>query len=117
MMKLKSIHQDEVPVLEVAGRLDGSADNVALVTAVKECARAGETEVVVDLSRVRMITSSGLGLLMRARNRLDRVHGHLHLCSLTPRTQEMLYVTRTRPLFEVHGTRDEAVQGVRGAEY
>ena len=116
-MKMKSLHQDEVPVLEVSGRLDGAADNMALVSAVKECARAGETEVVVDLARVRLINSTGLGLLMRARNRLERVHGTLHLCSLTPRSQELLYVTQTRPLFTVHETREEAVEGIRGVEY
>lgn len=116
-MKMKSIHQDEVPVLEISGRLDGAADNMALVSAVKECARAGETEVVVDLGRVKMITSTGLGLLMRARNRLDRIQGTLHLCSLTPRSQEMLYMTQTRPLFSVHETREEAVEGIRGVEY
>jgi anti-sigma B factor antagonist len=113
-MKMKSLHQDEVPVLEIAGRLDGAADNLALVSAVREFARAGETEVVIDLSRVRMITSTGLGLLMRARNRLERADGRLHLCELTPRSQELLYVTQTRPLFAVHETRQEAVEGIRG---
>ena len=31
-MKMKSLHQDEVPVLEIAGRLDGAADNLAATT-------------------------------------------------------------------------------------
>lgn len=116
-MKLKSMHQEEVPVLEISGRLDGGADNMALLSAVKECARAGEREIVVDMGRVRLITSTGLGVLMRARNRLERDQGTLHLCSLTPRSQELLYITQTRPLFAVHETRDEAVDGVRGLEY
>jgi anti-anti-sigma factor len=116
-MKMKALHQDEIPVLEIAGRLDGAADNMALVSAVKEFARAGETEVVIDLGRVRLITSTGLGLLMRARNRLERDHGRLHLCELTPRSQELLYITQTRPLFAVHETREDAVQGIRRLEY
>ena len=116
-MKMKSMHLDEVPVVEVSGRLDGGADNMALVSAIKEFARAGETEVVVDLGRVRMINSTGLGLLMRARNRLERVHGQLHLCRLTPRSQALLYVTQTAPLFAVHGTREEALEDIRGLEY
>ena len=114
-MKLKSMHQDEVPVLEISGRLDGAADNVKLMTAVKELTRAGEHEIVVDCRRVRMITSTGLGLLMRARNRLDRDHGHLHLCELTKRNQELLYVTQTRPLFEVYESRDQAVEAAHVA--
>ena len=109
-MKVKSLHQDEVPVLEVSGKLDGAADNNKLVAAVKELTRAGELEIVVDLGRVRMITSTGLGLLMRARNRLEREHGTLHLCELTPRNENLLYVTQTRPLFKVYPHREEAVE-------
>lgn len=109
-MKIKELHDDEVPILEISGKLDGASDNRKLVNAIRECARAGEREIVVDLARVRMITSTGLGLLMRARNRLERDHGHLHLCELTPRNQELLYVTQTRPLFEVHESRGEAVE-------
>ena len=109
-MKVKSLHQDEVPVLEISGKLDGAADNNKLVAAVKELTRAGELEIVVDFKRVRMITSTGLGLLMRARNRLEREHGTLHLCELSQRNQELLYVTQTRPLFAVHQSRGEAVE-------
>jgi anti-anti-sigma factor len=63
-----------------------------LVTAVKELIRTGERDIVLDLGRVRMITSTGLGMLMRARNRMEREEGTLHLCELTPRSQELLYI-------------------------
>lgn len=108
-MKLRSKQVNEVPVVELSGKLNGGADNHMLVTMVKELARGGETEIVMDLSRVRMITSTGLGLLVRARNRLERDHGRLHLCALAPRHEELLYVTQTRPLFEVHPGVEEAV--------
>ena len=114
-MKLKTLHQEEVPVLEISGRLDGAADNVKLVTTVKELIRIGERDIVLDLGRVRMITSTGLGMLMRARNRMEREEGTLHLCELTPRSQELLYITQTRPLFSVYETRDAAVEAVHVA--
>ena len=114
-MKIRELHESDVTVLEISGRLDGANDNVKLMSAVKELARHGERDVVVDLGRVRMITSTGLGLLLRARNRLEREDGRMHLCSLSPRHQELLYVTRTRTLFAVHETRDEAVQAAHVA--
>lgn len=114
-MKIREVHENEVPVLEISGKLDGGADNIKLVTTVKELARAGEREIVVDMGRVRMITSTGLGMLMRSRNWLEREDGHLHLCALTPRSQELFYVTRTRGLFAVYESREEAVGSVRGS--
>jgi hypothetical protein len=54
-------------------------------------------------------------MLMRARNRMEREEGTLHLCELTPRSQELLYITQTRPLFSVHDTRYAAVEAVHVA--
>lgn len=52
--------------------------------------KAGATYLLIDLQKVKQITSSGLGTLMIARNRARRADGLLVLCSLTPSVQVCL---------------------------
>jgi anti-sigma B factor antagonist len=65
--------------------------------------------VVLDVSGVDFIDSSGLGLLVRLRNRSQFAHGDLKLCGVPPRFKEVLRMTRLNTVFESHESESDAV--------
>ena len=66
--------QDGATVVSVAGEID-------MITAPKlrECLLAAQGDVVVDLSAVSFLDSSGIAALINARSQLDAAGGNLTL--------------------------------------
>jgi anti-sigma B factor antagonist len=66
--------------------------------------------VVLDLSALTFIDSSGLGVLLSCLRQLTGNGGDLKLCSLTPQVRAVFQLVRMHRLFDVYNTRDEAAQ-------
>lgn len=102
---------EDVPVMSVAGDidLDGGALRAALRAAVEV-----PGHVVVDLTRVHLIDSTGLGLLVRA-HRDARERGVV-LCLAAPSRyiRTVLHTMRLDGLFPVFDSVEEAMAGVSG---
>jgi anti-sigma B factor antagonist len=77
-----------------------------------ELARAVEhhqgTGLIIDLSDVSFIDSTGLNSLVRAFERQRQLGGHLALVTDDPRVTMMLEVTRLDRVLNRYATRDEA---------
>lgn len=63
----------------------------------------GFKELVVDLSKVRMVDSSGLGLLISAHNSLAKVGGHLTVIRATEDILSLFRMMRIHQHFTVSG--------------
>jgi anti-sigma B factor antagonist len=61
----------------------------------------GGTQVVLDLSGVSFMSSSMIGLLLRARARLADKHGRLILASVPNEVHQTLRVSRLDDVFEI----------------
>lgn len=80
-------------VLTVTGELD-SSNAYDLYLAAVEQAQSGRTSVVVDLSSVTFIDSTGLGMLVRSHNELRNDHSaRFALRDPSPRVVELLRIT------------------------
>jgi anti-sigma B factor antagonist len=69
----------------------------------------GVTRMVIDLSIVRFIDSSGLGALVSGfKNALSK-QGELRLASLQPQVRSMFELTRLHRVFDIFPSCDDAV--------
>jgi len=114
-MKIKQRRHGDVPIVEFSGKLEGGDDNLALLDTIEEIAQSGSLDAVLNLHKVPFISSTGLGILMRIRNRYMRYGGTIRLCDLNNRNLNLLMVTRTRLLFDVYESEQEAVDAVHTA--
>ncbi len=73
----------------------------------------GAAKIVLDFSDVRHINSSGLARLLRLRQRLVEDGSMLVLCTLSPQVLSVFQVTGLDKIFNIAGSRDEALQLVR----
>jgi anti-sigma B factor antagonist len=109
-MKVKTRQLEDVSVLDLQGVLEGGPDNLRLLGIVSEHARRGELELILNFKKVRFISSTGLGILLRMRNRFLEHGGVLRLCELNGRNLSLMAITRTRMLFEVYETEADALE-------
>src|SRR5436309_9579656 len=102
----------ELPVLFVTGEIDiytAPLFKQAVVNLVSE----GNRDVVIDLSGVTFMDSSGFGTLLGATKRLRPLGGGLHLAAPNSTIQRMLRLTRLDSIMQIYETVDEAVGSVR----
>ena len=98
---------DGAVVVSLAGELDlYNADQVR--EALLECCEEGPERLVVDLSEVRFIDSTALGVLIEARSRLENRRAFL-LAAPGLETRRALEVSGLDRHFSVHDSRDEAL--------
>jgi len=73
----------------------------------------GPDHVILDLSAVAFIDSSGLGAIVAAMKQLDD-HRRLDLAGLTPMVDKVFRLTRMDTVFSLFASLDEAKAAVSG---
>lgn len=99
---------DDVRIVPVQGRIDATAAP-ALATIVRETAESGGSRIVLDLSGVSFLSSSGLRILLMLARELKAASGELRLCAMQPTVAEVFTMTGFNQIFTIHRTRDEAL--------
>jgi anti-sigma B factor antagonist len=84
-------------------------NSAELKDSLQQLLENGQTSLVVDLSSVRFIDSSGLGALLSGYKNASLRQGSLVLAGLQPRVQSMFELTRLHRVFEIYATVDEAL--------
>jgi anti-sigma B factor antagonist len=108
-MKIKSREINGVTVLDVSGEMYGGPENMELVNAVTELAKENKLNLLINLSKVKWISSTGLGILVSARSRYSKEGGVVKLCNPNSRVLDILTVTRLNMIFDVYPTEVEAL--------
>ncbi|HEX3735850.1 MAG TPA: STAS domain-containing protein [Solirubrobacterales bacterium] len=109
---------DGVRVVAVRGELDlGTASE--LEGPLDEAIAAGDASVLIDLTDCEFIDSTGIALIVRAWQRLDRSaggegNGRVVICSYNEQVRRVLEITGLELSIPIHGTRDEALAALRG---
>jgi anti-sigma B factor antagonist len=68
------------------------------------------TKVVLDLSKLRFLDSSGLGSFLSCLRKLNSGGGDLKLCGMSPQVRTIIEMVRMHRIFDIYGTREEAVR-------
>ena len=66
--------------------------------------------VVLDLTRLRFIDSSGLGAFLSCLRKLNQKQGDLKLCGVSKQVRAVLELVRMHRILDICGTRQEAAR-------
>ena len=99
----------DVNVLDIKGNLMGGPETIAIHDKVKELIGDDKKKVVIDLSRVKWMNSSGLGTMMGCMTSLKNSEGELKLSGVTEKVKSLFMITKLITLFETYDTVEEAV--------
>ena len=100
--------QGERTVVEVGGEIDVYTAP-QLRERVVELVADGQVDLVLDLSGVEFLDSTGLGVLVGALNRVRAQDGSLALVLTQERILKIFEITGLRKVFPIFPTVDEAV--------
>jgi len=115
-MKVSTESRDGQTVLVVAEeRLDAN-NSSELRDQILPLLEAGGQRVVVDLTGVSFIDSSGLGALLSGYKSAHLRSGSLVLAGLQPRVQSMFELTRLHRVFAIFPTVDAALTAPQEVE-
>ena len=95
-------------VITLKGNVMGGPDGAKLHDALHELKEDGKTNVVADLSKVKFMNSSGLGMLISAMTTLRNAGGDLRLANVADRIQSLLVITKLITVFKHYDSVDDA---------
>lgn len=91
---------DGVPVARVSGEVD-LRTSPQLREHLLDLARRGADRVLVDLSAVPYMDSSGVGTMVFVKREIERAGGRLILVGLQPRVRSVFEITNLQKFFNI----------------
>lgn len=112
-MKIKKREVDGITILDLSGEMYGGPDNMELVDVVSDLASEKKLDLIINLTKVKWISSTGLGILVSARSRFAKEGGVVKLCHPNDRVLGILQVTRLNLIFDVYPSEQEAINSLK----
>jgi anti-sigma B factor antagonist len=107
-LEIEESLREDVTVLTLKGRLTLGESNLVREK-VNQLSAAGRYKIVIDLSAVEYIDSTGLGVLVICFTSLKKFGGALKLVNPNKRNVELLLLTKLHTVFEVFMEVQDAV--------
>ncbi len=100
-------------VIEFKGNVMGGPDAVSLNEKIHELIDNNRTNLVVDLSKVKFMNSSGLGMLIGALTTMRKAGGDLRIANATDKIESLLIITKLITVFKHFKSVDEAIESFK----
>lgn len=99
----------KVIVLNLSGKIMGGPDGTLVNDKLNEFLDEGKKFVVVNLKEVRLMNSSGLGMLIGGLTTMRNNGGNLKLACVTKKIKSLMAIAKLNKFFESYETVDKAV--------
>ena len=93
--------EGQIHYLYMEGDLIGDEVGPIIAELVSDSVEAGIKTVVIDLEKVRYISSSGLGLLITLLTKMKNTEGELFLTAPSEHVKKLLLITKLNGIFKV----------------
>ena len=110
-MEINVRERNGVTIFDVQGRIIGS-DSLQLKSIIDEHIASkteGEVKVLLNLAKVPMMDSSGLGVVVAAYTSVQRKKGRIALLNLGRSTRQLIVMAKLMTIFETYDNEDVAV--------
>lgn len=111
-MDVSTLRNGEVFVICPKGKLIGEPHCLSFTTSVNNAIHQKERKIVLDLSGIDWMNSSGIAMLLSAREKLQQAKIHFRLASLSKPVSEVISISKLDLIFEIQPTVDAAVKSL-----
>jgi anti-sigma B factor antagonist len=108
-MKANSRTVEDVEIISLQGKITIGSGDTQLREVITNAVNAGRNKILLDLSGVTTIDSSGIGELVGSYTTATNRGGKLKLLHLPAKLNELLHVTQLITVFEVYENEAEAI--------
>ena len=124
-MQVKLRRKGSITILDIDGRVIGS-DALALKEVIYQQIHSTDGEVahkkgrknlniILNMKRVQMMDSHGLGILVAFHTAVRRNEGNMVLLNLEDKIKDLMVMAKLMIIFDCYNTEREAIAGIIGA--
>jgi anti-sigma B factor antagonist len=117
-MRVGSRRKDSIMILDIQGRVVGDASldlRRSINGWLAEISEDAKPKVVLNLDKVSMMDSSGLGVLVSSYTSVQKRGGRLVLAGLGKGLQNLIAITKLTRVFDMYEDEDEAIKSFQDA--
>jgi anti-sigma B factor antagonist len=110
-MDISEDRRADAVILALSGKLDATTAKT-FEDRILGVINSGTQRLVVDLSQLDYVSSSGLRVFIIAAKRLQTVDGKIVLCSMKDHVRQVFDLAGFSSMLSIYGSRDEAIKGL-----
>ncbi|HUF05635.1 MAG TPA: STAS domain-containing protein [Aridibacter sp.] len=99
----------DVTILDMSGKVTIGEGSVALRNTIRRLLGEGKKKILLNLSDVGYVDSSGIGELVSSFTAVNKESGSLKLLNLTQKIQDLLAITKLLTVFDTFDEEGEAL--------
>lgn len=108
-LNIRERQAGDVTVLDMDGKITIGEGSVALRSAVRRLIEEGKKKILLNLSNVSYVDSSGIGELVSSFTTVQREGGQLKLLKLTQKIRDLLGITKLLTVFDTYDDESQAL--------
>lgn len=110
-MDISEDRKADAVILALSGKLDATSAKT-FEDKILGLINSGAQRLVVDLSQLEYVSSSGLRVFLLAAKRLRSSNGKIVLCSLKDHIRQVFDPAGFSSILPIYGSRDKALKGL-----
>jgi anti-sigma B factor antagonist len=110
-MDISEDRKADAVVLALSGKLDATTAKT-FEDRILGLINSGTQRLIVDLSQLEYVSSSGLRVFLLAAKRLQATDGKIVLCGLQDNVRQVFDLAGFSSFLSTYGSRDEAIKGL-----
>lgn len=99
-------------IFHLKGKLMGGNDAKIMGENINNLINEGKRQVIVDMSGLRFVNSTGLGILISNYTTLKKRGGDLKLAAIDDKVSGVLSLTKLNQIFSAYNTVEEALRSI-----
>jgi len=108
-MKVKIDEKYQAAIIELSGSLVGGENATIFRNKLYELIEQKKKNIVVDMTDVKMVSSTGIGILISGFTTLKNAGGDLKLAHISDNVKGVLNITKLNQVFHIYSNVDEAI--------
>lgn len=105
--------QQDIVIFNLSGDLIGEQSGFDVINQANEHIAMGTIKCIIDISQLRYINSSGIGILITLLTKFRNKGGEVCLLKPSENVEKLLIITKLNAIFSVADTMDEAVEKIK----
>ena len=102
--------KDNTLLLRLAGDLIGEDNGVNLIEIVNNAVQEQVLTCIIDISKLRYINSSGIGVLITILTKFRNKGGEVYLMKPSENVQKLLVITKLNAIFQIIQNESEVLK-------
>lgn len=100
-MRISEHSTEDITILDLLTPITGDGSTQLFIPQIEALLEEGKRKFVLNFEEIGWINSSGLGLVIGARRRIDEAGGRLILCGVNARIRGILDVTALSTMYTI----------------